>query len=329
MKASASWQIAPGDALYPGQLCDLEAVEQPELHGVGRREAVAELDPEGAVTIVGSRRASGYGLRVAERLARDLAATGVVIVSGLARGIDAAAHRGALRAGGVTIAVLASGPDVVYPPSHRALYDDILERGAAISEHPPGSEPHRHHFPARNRIMSALGSVVVIVEGAQPSGSLITADRAARLGRTVGAVPGQLGVRVAEGTNDLIKDGAHLIRDARDVLDLLYGVGVEPWSGPSAGLDVESSPRIGGEPTARPRLERAPAPRPGPALEARLREVLTLVGAGAATLDRIAADGRLAPREAALALVRLELLGYVDADPLGAYQRTGLEAPPE
>jgi DNA processing protein len=306
MRVAPPWMIERSSEAYPASLADLDRPEQPELYGVGRRSAIEELDHEAAVTIVGARQASGYGLRVAERLGRDLAVAGVTVVSGMARGIDAAAHRGALVGGGVTVAVLANGPDVVYPPFNRELYERIVASGVAIAEHPPGTPARKHQFPARNRIMAALGRVVVIVEAAQPSGSLITADLAAKLGRSVGAVPGQVGVRVAEGTNDLIKDGAHLIRDARDVLDLLYGVGVE---------------------SLRPALKEAPSPRPGPPLKGALRAVLGLVAAGAATVDRVAVDGGLAPREVAISLARLERLGYVTADALGAYALTGLKSP--
>ena len=311
--ASASWVIERGSAAYPACLTDLDPPERPRLHGAGSRAAIDDLDREAVVTIVGARQASGYGLRVAERLGRDLAVAGVTVVSGMARGIDTAAHRGALLGGGVTVAVLAGGPDIVYPPMNRDLYRQILGSGAVISEHPPGTRTRKHHFPARNRIMAALGRVVVIVEAAQPSGSLITADLAAKLGRTVGAVPGQLGIRVAEGTNDLIKEGAHLIRDARDVLDLLFGVG------------VEKAPRSL-EPASR-RLKAAPPPRPGPPLDPPLRAVFELVGSGAATVDRVALDGRLAPREAAVTLARLERLGYVAVDALGAYSPTELKPP--
>jgi DNA processing protein len=298
------WAIDPGSDAYPAALEDLRRSERPApLYCAGRTEAISTLG-EAVVTIVGARRASGYGLRVAERLAHDLALAGVSVVSGMARGIDGAAHRGALAAGGVTVAVLANGPDVVYPPVNRELYERIHVTGAVISEHPPGTVARRHQFVARNRIMAALGRVVVIVEAAQPSGSLVTADRALGLGRTVGAVPGQIGVRVAEGTNDLIKDGAHLIRDARDVLDLLFGVGVAGRS-----------------------LRAAPAPRPGPPLDQRLAAVLELVGAGAATVERVALDGDLAAGDAARALTRLELLGYVGCDQLGCYTRTDLAAP--
>ena len=231
-----------------------------------------------------------------------MAAAGLVIVSGMARGIDAAAHRGALAARGTTVAVLANGPDVAYPPVNAALYERITETGATISEHPAGCEARRHHFPQRNRIMAALGGAVLIVEAAQPSGTMITADRALRLGRNVGAIPGQVGVRVAAGPNDLIRDGAYLIRDARDVLDLVYGVGAEPRN--------------------------APPPPPGPALDPPLRALLERVRSGSATLDRLALDGPLDPREVAIGLARLELLGYVRADGLGAYAVTGQAAPP-
>ena len=301
------WRVAAADEAYPAALRELDPGERPTVFGVGHRELLAGLDRAPAVTIVGARQASSYGLRVAESLARDLALAGIAVVSGMARGIDAAAHRGALAGGGMTLAVLAGGPDIAYPASNRELYARIVECGAAISEHPPGRTAERRHFAQRNRIMAALGAVTVIVEAAQPSGSLITADAALRLGRTVGSVPGQLGVRVAEGTNDLIKEGAHLIRDARDVLDLIFGVGM-------AGFD-------------RVALGAAPAPRPGPPLDRGLSELLELVRGGAATVDRLAAEARVASREVGVGLARLELLGYVVADPLGGYAPTALRAP--
>jgi DNA processing protein len=321
MSPLASWQIAPGAPAYPRGLLDLDRNQQPHLHGVGRRDALTGLDLGCAVTIVGARNASSYGLRVAESLARDLARARVTVVSGLARGIDSAAHSGALSGGGPTIAVLAGGPDIPYPPRNRELHRGVAAAGAVISEHPPGSGAQRHHFAQRNRIMAALGGVVVIVEAAQPSGSLITADVALRLGRTVGAVPGQLGVRVAEGTNDLLSEGAHLIRDARDVLDLLFGVGAAP---PGAGRAAPAAAPPG---AGRAAPAAAPAPRPGPALDPQLRAVLELVRGGAATVDRLAGEAALEPRRAAAALARLELLGYVRADALGAYAVTRLRAP--
>ena len=209
--------------------------------------------------------------------------------------------------GGTTVAVLANGPDVVYPETNRDLYERIVATGAIVSEHPPGVVARRHFFTERNRIMAALAEVVVLVEAAQPSGSLVTADWAAKLGRTVGAIPGQVGVRVAEGTNDLLQAGAHVIRDARDVLDLLFGVGVEPEGR---------------------RLAAAPKPRPGPPLDERLAAVLDLVASGAGTVDGLSLEAALEPRDAASALARLELLGYVRVDALGGFRATELERPP-
>ena len=142
------------------------------------REALAALDHATTVTIVGARRASAYGLRIAEQLAFDVTGAGLTVVSGMALGIDAAAHRGALRAGGRTIAVLGNGPDVAYPGSHRRLHAEIRANGAVISEYPPGSVARKHQFRERNRLMAALGKMAVIVEAALPSGSLITSDEA-------------------------------------------------------------------------------------------------------------------------------------------------------
>lgn len=298
MKAVATWRLASSDPGYPACLGDLGDQAPRELYGVGDRDAVTCLAHEATVTIVGSRRASSYGLRIAERLGRDLASAGVTVVSGMAWGVDSAAHRGALAGGGPTIAVLAGGPDVVYPPSAARLHRDIVARGAAVAERPPGTRPERWSFPIRNRIMAALAKLVVVVEAADPSGSLITARKAIEdLGREVGAVPGQVGMRTAAGTNALIADGASMIRCAEDALDLLAGVG--------AGI-----------------VQRA-----GPALESELAGALEMVEGGAGTPDALALAGGLDPHSAAVALARLELLGYVSTDATGAYERTTLATP--
>ena len=220
------------------------------------------------MTIVGSRRASSYGLGVAEELGRLLAAAGLVVVSGMARGIDAAAHRGALAAGGTTLAVLGGGADVVYPASERRLYREILASGAAISEAPPGQRPEPGAFPKRNRIMAALGAITVVVEAAQPSGSLITARRALDLGRHVGAIPGPVTSRVSEGTNDLIVDGAGLIRGAQDVLDRLLGVGIEAVRRCGPPLEPDLARVAGGGRAGEQHLRRR-GPRPGRAAAGR------------------------------------------------------------
>ncbi len=177
------------------------------------------------MTVVGARRASSYGREIARELGRELAAAGFLVVSGLAFGIDACAHRGALDAG-LTVAVLGCGADVAYPAAHRSLWRRISEQGLVLSELPPGTGAWRWTFPARNRIMAALAGMTVVVEAAQRSGSLITADLAADLGRDLGAVPGPVNSRASAGANDLLAGGACLIRDAQDVLDAMLGPGV-------------------------------------------------------------------------------------------------------
>jgi DNA processing protein len=174
-----------------------------------------------AIAIVGSRRATVYGLGVAGRLAADLASRGVTIVSGLARGIDTAAHRGALDGGGRTIAVLGSGIDVVYPPENRRLASEIERHGALVSQFRPGTPPLSRHFPARNRTLAALSLGVVVVEATERSGALITAGFAGDLGREVFAVPGKITSETSAGTHRLIQDGAKLIRDWADVVQEL------------------------------------------------------------------------------------------------------------
>ena len=170
-----------------------------------------------AVAIVGARAATAYGLGVARSLARGLAEQGLVIVSGLARGIDAEAHRGALEAGGRTVAVLACGPDQVYPPEHGKLADEISERGAVVTEHPPETPPLGYYFPLRNRLISGLARAVIVVEARGRSGSLITARHAAGQGRDVMAVPGPIDSPVSAGPNRLIRDGARPVLGVGDV----------------------------------------------------------------------------------------------------------------
>ncbi len=209
-------QISLGDTAYPANLREIQA--PPEQLYV--RGALAEDDAL-AIAIVGSRTATPYGLAVAERLGADLAARGVTVVSGLARGIDSAAHRGALRAGGRTIAVLGSGVDVIYPPENRPLAGEIEARGALVSQFAPGTRPLAGYFPARNRVIAGLSLGVVVVEAAEKSGSLITAGLAGELGREVMAVPGPLTSPQSVGAHRLIQDGAALIQDWEDVVGQL------------------------------------------------------------------------------------------------------------
>jgi DNA processing protein len=174
-----------------------------------------------AVAMVGTRTASVYGREAARVLATDLARAGVTIVSGLARGIDAQAHRSALDAGGRTIAVLGSGVDIIYPWEHRKLAEEIVDRGALVAEYALGTKPEASNFPPRNRIISGLSRGVIVVEAGEQSGALITADFAAEQGRDVFAVPGGIFQRGSRGTNRLIRDGAQPVLSANDVLEVL------------------------------------------------------------------------------------------------------------
>ena len=224
-----------------------------------------------AIAIVGTRHGSQYGLRQAERLAGSLARAGLTVVSGLARGIDAAAHRGALAAGGRTIGVLASGVLNIYPPEHDRLAADVVAGGALLSESPPRAEPLAGAFPQRNRLISGLSLGVIVVEAAERSGALITARHAMEQGREVFAVPGRVDQRTSRGCHRLIRDGAKLVETADDVLEEL-------------GPLVEAAPRDDG------RVVHHPAELQLNELE---QKVLAVVGTEATSIDRIVADSGL------------------------------------
>ena len=174
-----------------------------------------------AVAIVGTRRVTAYGRQVTDELASYLAQNGITIISGMARGVDAIAHQSALRAGGRTIAVLGSGVDRIYPPEHRNLSDQIINQGAMLSDYAPGTPPDSSNFPPRNRIISGLSMAVVVVEAAETSGALITANFAGDQGRDVFAIPGNIYAPQSKGTNRLIQQGAHPLISGRDLLDNL------------------------------------------------------------------------------------------------------------
>lgn len=204
------------DATYPRALCEL-----PDPPGV--LFVRGELMPQDtlAVAIVGSRHATQYGLKQAHRIAYSLVQAGMTVVSGLARGIDAAAHRGALEAGGRTIAVLASGVCNIYPPEHASLADEIATSGAVISENRPDSSPKKGSFPQRNRLISGLSLGVLVIEAAQRSGALITVSHAIDQGRDVFAMPGRVDSRMSRGCHQLLRDGARLVESADDVIEEL------------------------------------------------------------------------------------------------------------
>ena len=299
VSGSGAWASCRHDKLYPETLHDLGDAPA-VIFGRGRAEILRELGRDAAVTVVGSRRPSRYGRELATELGAELGAAGVAVVSGMALGIDSAAQTGALRAGGLTIAVLGCGVDLAYPPRCARLYAQVVERGLVIGELPPGTEPRRWTFPARNRIMAALGAMTVVVEARERSGSLITAEMAQDLDRDVGAVPGLVGSSPAAGTNGLIREGAHLIRGAQDVLDGLLGPGVE----------------------------RRPLAAPvGPPLEEDLVAVLDFVERDSGTADSLARASGLEPGPLATALVQLELAGYVRCNGEGRYERSSLAVP--
>jgi len=229
--------VAWSDPAYPVALASI-VDPPPVLWTRGRIDALHAP----AVAIVGSRAASQYALSIAHDLAHDLAACGLVVVSGLARGVDSAAHRGALAVGGVTVAVLGSGVDVMYPPEHAPLAKQIDERGAVISELVPGTKPDAMFFPLRNRIISGLSRAVVVIEAGEKSGSLITARCALEQGRDVLAVPGNVLNGRNRGAHGLLRDGAKIVETADDILEEL---------GPSAsGTRVCSTvPNAVGAPT--------------------------------------------------------------------------------
>lgn len=207
------------DAGYPGRLKNI--YDPPSLLYVKGR--LPAFDEELAVAVVGTRDCTPYGVACAEKLGYGLSCGGAVVVSGLAKGIDAAAARGALRAGGVTVGVVGNGLDVRYPYESRYLYEDVAAAGVLLSEYPPGTEPARAHFPARNRIISGLSAATLVVEAPERSGALITAETAMEQGREVFAVPGPIDAPASVGCNRLIRDGAGLVADAWDILESYTG----------------------------------------------------------------------------------------------------------
>ena len=264
-----------GDSAYPpllGQLHD--PPQQLYLRG----DAATELLARPAVAIVGARSCSAYGSEVARMLGRELAAAGVVVVSGLARGIDGDAHRGALQAEGDTVAVLGCGVDRDYPRSHAGLARQVAATGLIVSEYPPGVEPAPWRFPARNRIIAGLCLATVVVEARERSGALITADFALELGREVFAVPGEITAARSAGTNNLLRQGAAPLLGVDDVLDALG-------------------------------LERATA-RPVPVSPAE-EDLLRVLADAPSSADELARVCGLASGDIAARLVELELAGLV------------------
>ncbi|MBI5440638.1 MAG: DNA-protecting protein DprA [Deltaproteobacteria bacterium] len=289
--ARLGFRLLPfGDPEYPKLLAAVH--DPPALLYVS-----GSLEPrdETAVAIVGSRGASAHGLRFARRLARELVREGVTVVSGLAQGIDAAAHRGAVEGGGRTIAVFGSGLDIVYPEWNRELAASLREHGAWLSELPLGSPPLAHHFPRRNRIISGLSLGVVVVEAAEKSGSLITASAALEQGREVFAVPGLPGTVHSRGAHRLLRSGATLVEGVEDVLEEL--------------------------PRARSRAPQAASRQEPPAVSDELVGIWKALDEAPLHIDELAERARLPASQTGAGLMELCLQGLAEEWPGKRYSR--------
>ncbi|HMM54074.1 MAG TPA: DNA-processing protein DprA [Candidatus Desulfobacillus sp.] len=295
IEAALAWAAQPGNAIltladgaYPQKL--LETPDPPTLLYVRGR---AELLNTPAIAIVGSRNATPQGLLNAEAFAAALAEAGLTVVSGLALGIDAAAHRGGLRAAGSTVAVIGTGIDRIYPAGNRDLARDIAVRGAIVSEFPLGTPALKENFPRRNRILSGLALGCLVVEAAERSGSLITARLAGEQGRDVFAIPGSIHSPLAKGCHKLIKQGAKLVDDAGDILDEL-GIAGKGRSAQAANRDKPAADE---------------------------RRLLDCLGYDACDVDTLAARAGLTAEKLYAILLRMELDGRIASLPGGRFQR--------
>jgi DNA processing protein len=353
VERTLAWCALPGNALvalddpaYPGALLTMHD-PPPLLYVSGQLEC---LHAPG-VAIVGSRNATPQGLDDAARFARELAGSGLVVVSGLALGVDCAAHRGALEAGGVTVAVVGTGADIVYPAKHRALAHDITARGALVSEWPLGTPAKPPHFPQRNRLIAGMTKGVLVVEAALRSGSLITARLANEMGRDVFAIPGSIHAPLSRGCHQLIKDGAMLTETPQDVLEALGGAAASARGAEAPAADGQkvrlgmrpSRPARAGLTHAAAEATLAPLPPPKapkrplspnlplfetpraspspPALSAAADRLLDALGHAPAALEILAARTEMGSAALQGALLELELRGHVVALPGGRYVR--------
>lgn len=297
--------ITLNDAAYPPRLAE---IHDPPL-ALFVRGTLREEDQH-CVAIVGTRKASAYGLRMAEQLGHDLAARGITVVSGMASGIDSAAHEGALKAGGRTIAILAGGVDIVYPAENAALMHKIMQHGAVISQFPMGMPHQKGFFPYRNRIVSGISLGVVVIEAPPGSGSLITAQLAAEQGREVYALPGQVGYANSKGPHSLIRDGAKLVESVEDILlelelpTVMYQQPEESSQAP----EVATVTKTKQSPT--PVAAKIKAPEP-PNVSTQEKDVLSVLAPEGSFVDEIAMACRISVSEALSSLTMLELKGLV------------------
>ncbi len=307
-----------GSAGYPGPLASVIA-PPPLLYFRG---AWVEADAN-AIGIVGSRACTAYGRKVAEGLARDLVRAGFTIVSGLARGIDGAAHRAALDAGGRTVAVLAGGLSRIYPPEHADLADAVAEQGCLVTETAMGLEPQPGMFPARNRIISGLSRAVIIVEANVKSGALITATHAAEQGREVFAVPGAVDSTASAGSLELIRKGARLVRNADDVIEDLKGISTADYLRPGdrsqeTGASAEKREESAG--VAATRSGTSPQPAPMPVLDPTQQRVFDALAAKRHA-DELVRELGLSAGDLARTLMQLELKKVLRRLPGNFYER--------
>jgi DNA processing protein len=291
------WTVCRHDPEFPERL---RRFEEPSdvpsvIYGIGEKQRFDELTDTNGLAIVGARRASAYGREVAYSLANEASAAGMIVVSGMALGVDGAAHRGALQGGGRTIAVLAGGPEVAYPRSHRLLHEQIRASGCVISENPPGAQAQRWAFVARNRLIAGLGAMTVFVEGSEDSGAMHTVRFAEELGAGVGAVPGPVTGALSAGPNRLLgAEGVTVVCAISDVLDELA---ITPDAPRLPGFDREG-------------------------IDGLAEMILELISAGDRTPRELAKSlPARAAREISRSLGQLELLGMVEREPSGEYLR--------
>lgn len=315
-RAAGARLVVHGEAGYPALLAHL-----PDAPAVLWVQGDASLLLRPMVAIVGSRNASSLGLRMARSLAAGLGAAGQVVVSGLARGIDAEAHRAAMATG--TVAVQGGGVDVIYPTENTDLAAEIAANGCRISEQPMGTEPQSRHFPLRNRIIAGLASAVVVVEAAAKSGSLLTARAAADLGRDVLAVPGHPFDARAAGCNMLIRDGATLIRGTSDVLEAIGAVAVVSTRSTATDTAPHMAEAKPTHPAPHPAPDPAPAPMPLATASSLHSQILARLGPSPVAEDQLIRDLAMPPAHITPALLLLELEGRIERQHGGLLARIG------
>ncbi|HKT42014.1 MAG TPA: DNA-processing protein DprA [Rhodanobacteraceae bacterium] len=312
LDADQAWLAEPGHRLLRCDEADfppqLETIPQPPAALFVAGDPAVLLAPQ--IAIVGARSATAQGLANARDFARTFSRTGLTVTSGMADGIDGAAHAAALEAGGQTVAVVGTGPDLVYPRKHRDLAARIIERGAVVSEFPPGTEARPDHFPRRNRLIAGLALGTLVVEAGLQSGSLITARLAAEAGREVFALPGSIHNPLAKGCHRLIREGARLVETAAEVLEAIVPAARAQGAGLRARLDTADRGETPQSPGGGGRSQ-----------DPDYASLLAVLGDAPASLDELAERTRLAPAALSSMLLLLELEGVVGPAVNGRWQR--------